>query len=79
MAAEQPPQFGVVITNKDLYVEIRKLQDTVLLMTPQADKLREHDIRISQLERWRYALPGSLLVSAAAIIAAVLEGTHHGG
>jgi hypothetical protein len=69
---------AVLITNKDLYVEIRKLQDSVLLMTPQAQKLEDHDQRLRALEKWKYALPSSLIVSATAIVVAIVEGTNHG-
>lgn len=62
-----------VITVKDIYVEVRKLQDTVGAMTPQVQIIRDHEQRLRGLERWKYALPGSLVLALVSVILTVAE------
>lgn len=57
------PDENVVVTLKDVWIEVRRLQDTVSLMTPQATQLADHENRIRAGERWRYALPISVLMA----------------
>lgn len=52
------------VSNKDLYVEIVRLQVKVEILT-------DHETRIRGLERWRYALPVTALGSVAAAILAL--------
>lgn len=69
---------SVVVTLKDVWIEVRRLQDTVALMTPQATQLADHENRIRSGERWRYALPISLLLAVGSSATAVAElVTHH--
>lgn len=69
---------SVVVTLKDVWIEVRRLQDTVALMTPQATQLADHENRIRSAERWRYALPISLLLAVGSSATAVVElVTHH--
>ena len=67
---------GVLITNKDLYIELRKVGDKVNEMVPQGVQLADHEKRLRKVERWIWSLPSSLILSAAAIAVAYLE-THH--
>lgn len=62
------PENGVVVTLKDIYVVMRRLEDAVNAMTPHGEKLADHELRLRNLERWRYALPTSLIIAMASII-----------
>ena len=64
---------NVVVTLKDIYVELRRLQDTVAAMTPQSVQINDHEGRLRALERWRYALPTSLLLALGSSGLAVAE------
>lgn len=64
---------NVVVTLKDVWIEVRRLQDTVALMTPQATTLADHEVRIRSGERWRYSLPISLLLAMGSTGIAVAE------
>lgn len=64
---------SITVTLKDVYDELRRLHDQVAAMTPQAQLIKDHESRIRTLERWKYALPGSLLLALASIIVTVLE------
>ena len=61
------------ITLKDVWIEVRRLQDTVLLMTPQAQTLADHENRIRAGERWRYALPIGLVIAMGSVGATVAD------
>ncbi len=67
-----------VITLRDVYLEVREVRGQVNGLTSQAEKVTDHEVRIRGLERWRYALPGALLLAGASIVVAVLEGSGHG-
>lgn len=67
------PETGqVVITNKDIYEKVVKMEGALNVLMPQVP---DHENRLRSLERWRYALPTSL---GTGIIAIVLELMHHG-
>lgn len=72
--ADEPT--NVSITLRDVYDELRKLHDQVASMTPQGKTISDHESRLRSLERWKYALPGSLLLAIASICIAILE-VHH--
>lgn len=73
-----PPDENFVITLKDVYIEVRRLQDTVAAMTPQGMQLADHETRIRSTERWKYSLPVSLLLAVGSSALAVTELiTHH--
>lgn len=76
MSAGIPETGQVVITNKDIYFELRQLTDTVKSMTPQGEKIIDHETRIRALEKWKYALPASVLSAGVALYLSLQE--HHG-
>jgi hypothetical protein len=67
-----------VITLKDVYQEVQKMRGSVDSMSSQARTVTDHEARLRALERWRYALPTSIVVAAASLIVAILEGGGHG-
>lgn len=69
---------NAVVTLKDVWIEVRRLQDTVAMMTPQAQQLADHENRLRSSERWRYSLPVSLLLALGSSALATAELiTHH--
>lgn len=72
------PEDNFVVTLKDVYIELRRLQDTVASITPQATQLADHENRIRAGERWRYSLPVSLMLAIGSSGVAIAELiTHH--
>lgn len=72
------PEESVVVTLKDVWIEVRRLQDTVALMTPQATQLADHENRIRSTERWKYSLPVSMVLAIGSSAVGVVELiTHH--
>lgn len=61
------------VSNKDLWIELRKLQDQVMLMVPQGVVLQDHETRLRAIERWRYALPTSVLLAIGSIVVTFLD------
>lgn len=74
MADEPPPSF--TITLREVWDELSKLRDAVTTMTPQEKRLNDHAQRLRKLERWMYALPGSLLLAIASIVITILASKH---
>jgi hypothetical protein len=65
----RPPR---AVDNRDLWIELRKVQDQIMLMTPQAMVIQDHEQRIRSIERWKYALPTSLVLAVASAVGTVL-------
>lgn len=66
----------VVITNREIYAEVQQVKGVLQTMTGQTDLLKDHENRIRSLEKWRYALPPTLALAIASLIAALIGGTH---
>lgn len=64
--SEEP---AVKVSLADVYAELQKLKEAVIALTPQAQTLSDHETRLRQLERWKYALPISLVVTIGETIA----------
>lgn len=64
---------SVIITLKDVYIEMMKIRDAVQELESPAKAVVDHEVRIRGLERWRYSLPASLAVSVASIILAAAQ------
>lgn len=74
--SEQPQQEnGVIVSLKDIYVVVRRLEDSVNAMTPHGQQIGDHESRLRSLERWKYSVPASLLAAVAAVIVAATG--HH--
>lgn len=61
--AHEPDRGPVVVTLRDVYLEVRKLGEAVGLIEGQGRTLLDHEQRIRSLERWRYILSGALVLS----------------
>lgn len=61
------------VSNKDLWIELRKIQDQVTLMVPQGIAIQDHEQRLRSIERWKYALPTSLALGVASLAAVILQ------
>jgi hypothetical protein len=60
----------VVITNKDIYEKVTKMEGALAVLMPQVP---DHETRLRALERWRYALPTSLVMGGAGLVVAVIR------
>ena len=58
----------------DVYREVVRL---AALMEAYTEQARDHETRLRALERWRYALPASIVVGGAGLVTALLGGVHH--
>lgn len=72
-----PPEEGR-IGLVDVYAEQLRTGERVKILTEQ---LPDHETRLRELERWRYALPASLATAVASGILAIagLLARVHGG
>lgn len=65
-----------VITLKDVFTMVTRLvgqQEAIHQRNAAADQLHtDHEQRLRALERWRYALPASILVSLGSVATAVI-------
>lgn len=64
---------GVVISLKDIYIEMVKLRDAVHDLSDPVKDIADHEQRLRALERWRYAVPPALLLAIGSTIAAIIE------
>jgi hypothetical protein len=68
---------GVTIGAREIYDVVVSLRDDVraLTQTHEAvdEKLKDHEARIRTVERWRYAMPASLVLAVGSSVATVLR------
>jgi hypothetical protein len=64
----------VIITTRDVYNKVLVVEEIVTRTSWQGDIIRDHEGRIRGLERWRYAMPPTLVISVLALIITLLEG-----
>jgi len=56
-------------------VSLGELQRTLArIEAGQARVVEDHEARLRRVERWVYAVPPTILVSAAAVITAIIRG-----
>lgn len=67
---------GVLITFQAMYNQLQllvgELRDLNGSMKSHGQTATDHEIRIRNLERWKYSLPVSLLISTASIVIALV-------
>lgn len=64
MTPEPAARIGI----KEIYDKLCVVEDKVNAMTPQGEKITDHEVRLRSLERWKYSIPASLVIAAAAIV-----------
>lgn len=62
----------IVVTLKDVYIELMKIKETLGELKNSADKVPDHETRIRALEKWRYALPPAIILALMSAIVSVL-------
>ena len=71
---------GVLVTFRDMYVELRQLTGELREMnsklTAGVMQAADHEIRIRSLERWRYALPVSTVLALGSAVTALITLIH---
>lgn len=68
---EQP--VGVTITLADIYAKICTLEERVQEMTPQGKAIADHEQRLRSIERWKYAVPPSLILAVVSTIVTIVQ------
>lgn len=63
---------SVVITLADVYAAVRRLEDKVTPVTDHGEQLADHEVRMRSLERYRYAVPSSLLLALSSLITTLI-------
>lgn len=71
-----PPDDGVTITLKDVYLEVGKVRDAVAPLPQYGLQLGDHESRLRALERWRYSAHAAAGVSISSLITAVAAILH---
>ncbi|MBZ4319541.1 hypothetical protein [Streptomyces huiliensis] len=79
MGDEDHEPLGVRIGAREIYDEVVALRTEMRTMGQESDAVRgelaDHEDRIRSLERWRYALPISLLTAVVGAVVAVVQST----
>ena len=70
-----------LVTSKDIYREVVRLvghMEGIDQRNRAADEIhKDHEVRLRLLEKWRYALPGSIVLGLGSAGAAVAGLLHH--
>lgn len=72
----RPDEEAVVITLRDVYNEVVSVKGSVQSMNGLPLQVGDHETRIRALEKWRYALPPTLVISIGSMLVALLRGNH---
>lgn len=71
---DHDPAVGFVVTARDIWLQLSNLTQEVRDMGAPLKEagrtLADHEVRLRMLERWRYALPVTLFLAVASILAA---------
>ena len=62
----------VMITLKDVWMEMVKMRDDVSRISASTAQLIDHEARMRSLERWRYALPASVIMALGSVSVTVV-------
>lgn len=68
---------GVVITNKDIYIKVMELSEKVQAGASTPARVEDHETRLRAVERWKFAVPPTMITGAIALLLQLLGG-HHG-
>jgi len=76
----QNPDGSFTVTLADVYAEVRKHGDILVKAADAVSDIADHETRIRSLEKWKYALPVSILFgiadTAAAVAIGLIEWSH---
>jgi hypothetical protein len=64
---------GVNVTLKDIYDSVRKIEVQMSEILPKVQAITDHEARLRTLERWKYALPSSVVLAGVSLVVAVVE------
>jgi hypothetical protein len=72
-----PPDPSVVtITLRDVYDAVQETRTLVTSLGEKVKPIEDHENRLRSLERWKYSIPASLVVSAGAVVVTILTNRH---
>lgn len=79
MSEDRDQVGGVTIGAREIYDAVVALREDVRTLTHDHESvdqsLKDHEERIRGLERWRYAMPTSILLAVGSVVATVLKAT----
>lgn len=79
MSDERDSVGGVTIGAREIYDAVVSLRDDVRSMGQTHETagktLDDHEERIRGIERWRYAVPASVLLAAGSVVTTFLKAT----
>jgi hypothetical protein len=55
-----PEEVGVIITLRDLWIEMQEINKTLIKLDPVLTQMADHEVRIRSLERFKLTLAGGL-------------------
>lgn len=77
MTDDDPKGGGVIITPRDIYDQLTELKFHVAELVHRLDRSqdsdRDHEERIRDLERWKYAISASLVSAMSALIIQLVQ------
>lgn len=73
MTAPTPDPDGYRITTKDVWQELVHMRAEMSSTIANAAMVPDHEARIRQLEKWKYALPPTILLAVGSVAAEVVR------
>jgi hypothetical protein len=77
MSEDRDQVGGVTIGAREIYDAVVSLREDMRLMAQTRETvdetLKDHEERLRGLERWRYAMPTSLVLAAGSVVATALK------
>jgi hypothetical protein len=74
MSAER--ENVITITLRDVYDVAQETRGLVASLGEKVKPIEDHENRLRSLERWKYSIPASLVVSGGAVLVAILTNRH---
>ncbi|MFI6319757.1 hypothetical protein ACIBG8_19640 [Nonomuraea sp. NPDC050556] len=77
MTNDDPQSGGVLITSRDIYDQLTELKYAVNELVYRLERSQEantdHEGRIRDLEKWKYAISASLLSAVCALVIQLVQ------
>lgn len=69
-----PDPDGYRIGFREIYEGLMDVKAALTRFEPTVKTVLDHESRLRVLERWRYALPSSLVLAALSVVVAITQG-----
>ncbi|OKI24408.1 hypothetical protein [Streptomyces sp. CB03911] len=74
---DQPDSLGVHISPREIYDQIVGMREDVRGLTQTSESVRaelaDHEDRLRQIERWRYAVPATVVMGLGSAVAEAIR------